>query len=140
MEQLYPITDNDKATAIDLIIYEELDKINKKANEWFDETFINKIPYIDDDILVRNLIDDVEYIFSMAFWWIEVGENMGFDFTSKAFVISNYERYKNNENGYRFLVSDYRYDPYQNKVLTPEEIKERDERMCAEIEKIMNEM
>ena len=140
MEQLYPITDNDKATAIDLIIYGELDEINKKANEWFDETFINKKEYIDDDILVRNLIDDVEYIFSMAFWWIEVGENMGFDFTSKAFVISNYERYKNNENGYRFLVSDYRYDPYQNKVLTPEEIKERDERMCAEIEKIMNEM
>ena len=140
MKQLYPITDNDKATAIDLIIYGELDEINKKANEWFDETFINKKEYIDDDILVRNLIDDVEYIFSMAFWWIEVGENMGFDFTSKAFVISNYERYKNNENGYRFLVSDYRYDPYQNKVLTPEEIKERDERMCAEIEKIMNEM
>lgn len=148
MEGLYPITDRDKATEIELIIYKRLVDIEKRANKWFVDVFIERWfdkRYINikprfDDLLVDNLISDLEYDFSMAFWWIEVAENMGFSLQSKRFVISKYERFKQDKHGYRFLVSDERYDAYTNSFLTEEEIAERKEKINAELKKILSEM
>lgn len=148
MEGLYPITDRDKATAMELIIYEILDDIEKRANKWFVDAFIERYlnkRYVNkklrfDNLLVDNLISDLEYQFSMAFWWIEVAENMNLNIESKRFVIRKYERFKQNEYGYRFLVSDERYDANTNSFLTEEEIAERKEKVNAELIKILSEM
>lgn len=137
MEGLYPITDRDKATAIELIIYDRLDKIDKRVKKWFVDAFIHGKIRIDD---AENLVCDLEYIFSVTFWLIDVAENMGFSLQSKRFVIRKYERFKHNEHGYRFLISDERYDAHTNRLLSDGEVVERNERINAEVKKILSEM
>lgn len=132
MEGMYPLTEENKRVAFNLLIYDRLNDIDRLTDVWFDETFINPKDYISNDLLVENLISSLEYNFAMAFWWVEVGESLGYTFDSKDSLTWYYERFKNYPNGYRFLVRDERYDPYDHKVLTEEEIADRREK-CDEI-------
>ena len=139
MEGLVEITDKNKTTALDLIVYEHIDRIDSLANKWFIQTFIEK-NQIPQDIAVRNLTNNLDYIFSMAVWFIELAESMNYTLEAKKSLVSRYEKYTNNPNGYRFLVIDHRYDRKQNRVLSEKEITNKQKRMDKVMLDIINKM
>ena len=127
-----PLDSRSKETLLNLQVYKVLDEIEEKAREWFVETHVDPKPYIPQEILVRNLLDDLDYMISVGLWWVELGESMGFNMDSKRFLESTIETYRQT-NGYMRLVRDERYDPYQNHVRTPEEIKEKQEEIILRV-------
>jgi predicted nucleic-acid-binding protein len=128
MKALYNITDKSKETAFNSFIFDVLEDIEKKANDWFRETFLEPKDYISKDVLIENLRDDLDYLFTKAIWLIEMGESKGFDMDSKQFVESAYKTYTEKENGYRFLVNHRQYDAHNNALLTKRQATAREKR------------
>lgn len=136
MKPLYQLNNHNKETLINLQVYAVLDKIEEYANGWFRESFIEVKDYIPQEILLSNLLDNLNYVFSEGIWWVELGESLGYQMESKKFLESRYEMYTRNKSGHRYLVNDRRYDPHQNILLTEEEIQEKEKRAGE----IMNEI
>ena len=65
MEGMYPLTEENKRVAFNLLIYDRLNDIDRLIDVWFDETFINPKDYISNDLLVENLISSLEYNFAI---------------------------------------------------------------------------
>jgi hypothetical protein len=141
MKPLYELNKIDKQNYFNLLVYGLMDKIREKANKWFDKTFINKKPYFNDELLINHLRADLDYIFSEAIWIIELGESQGFDMnTVKRFLQSDYDRYTQDEHGYRFLVENRLYDAYKNILLSDGEANEREKKMGDEISTLIQDM
>lgn len=140
MKPLYTLNDTNKETLFNLQVYDVINKIEEKANEWFEETYINKKDYIPSEILLRNFLDNINYMISEGIWWIELGESMGFNMDSKRFLQTMYDHYTGSHHGYRFLVRDPRYDPHNNKVLTQDEMDQRDRNSSEIMNGIIEEM
>lgn len=138
MKPLYNITHQSKECKFNSFIYDILTEIDQLANKWFLEVFIEPKDYICESILSRNLIDDLDYLFSECIWLIELGEKQNFKIDSKEFVESQYNSYVTI--GYKGLVSDSRYNRLENRVNTEKEIKDNSDRMNAVMKRILNEI
>lgn len=130
MKPLYNNFNNkNKETLFNLRVYDVIDNIDKKIQEWFNETYIDVKPYIPNDVLVGNLLDNLDYMFTEAIWWIELGESLGYNMDSKRFVESMYNTYTSNPDGYKDLVRDERFCKRENRLYSDEEIKKNNEEM-----------
>ncbi len=137
MKPLYNLTDKSKETFFSLSIYDILAKIEKQADEWFVDTFLEPKEYIPNELLIRNLKDNLDYLFTEAIWLINLCAALGYEVKdSKRSVKEAYDKYTAKEDGYRYLVHNRRYDVHENKLLTEEESVERQK----QINKIMLDM
>jgi hypothetical protein len=119
-----------KNTYFNLLVYKSTNEISERANKWFVDTYIDYKPYIPKEIILRNLLMDLDFLFAEGFWVVEVGESLGLDITDvKETLQRYYERYMSGEHGYQQLVHHRLYDSFNNKLLTEEEADARDERM-----------
>ena len=130
MKPLYEnFNDKNKETLFNLQVYDVINKIEKHAQEWFVESYIDVKDYIPQDILTSNLKDNLDYLFTEAIWWIELGESFGYNIDSKRFVKTLYDDYTSCEDGYKNIVRDERFCRHENRVYSENEIKENNNRM-----------
>ena len=137
MKSLYKLTDKNKSTYFSLLIYDLMDKIDKRTEEWFDDVFFKKI--VPEEIYTRNLLMDLDYIFSEGIWIIKLAEKEKLDIkdVKKSFG----EKYKTyTKNGYRMLVHNEKYNSREHRIWTDSEIKENKERMSKIANEILDEI
>jgi|GEM_PF-4995179 len=136
MEALIELTKSSKETYFNLQIYSLLDKIDKRCDKWIDGVFINV--YVPEEIETRNLLMDLDYIFTEAIWLIEIAESFGYNIDSKQFLESNYNDYVNE--GFKRLINPHKYSITEHRLYTEDEIKESNKRMNETTMRILKEM
>jgi hypothetical protein len=140
MKILYEITDSSKQNFFSLALYEINDNIEKRANEWFNKTFLEPKDYIPNELLVANLKMDINYLLSKAIWLIKLSESLGYVSDAKRFIEMTYDIYTKDENGYRLLVRNRLYCGYTNKLLTESEANAREKKIKKTMQKLWNEI
>lgn len=138
MKPLYHLTDNMKGTSFNLFLNHVYKKISKEANKWFIETYIEPKDYINNEVLVLNLRDNLNYLFTEVIWLLEIGESLGYNMEFKRFIEEDYKLYTESPDGYKFLVHDERFDRTNNRVYTEEEIKTNKEQCNAILKEIIS--
>ncbi len=138
MKPLYELNNEMKETKFDSFVFDILEEIDKLTDKWFDESFINKLDYIPNEVLDHNLCSNLNYLFTEAIWLIELGKSLGYSMDSEQFVQTNYDTYTTN--GFKHLVNDKRYDRVNNKVFTKKEVKEREKRSNELMKKIFDDL
>lgn len=143
MKPLYNLSNHNKEVILNGMVYDILKDIDKRTDKWFEEVFSEDSPYKCEEISTRNLLDDIDYMLTKAIWLIEVIEGMGFDCGPKRFVESIYNTYTDETTGYRFIIRNRYYNPFEHRVWTEEELKAQDEELSRisneVIEEILNE-
>ena len=140
MKPLYKLTEKNKETKLSLVIYSVLEEIETKANEWFKEVFIEPKDYISSDILTSNLKQDIRYLLTQAIWLVDLSKSQGYNVECERWVESLYKVFTAKPTGYRYLVTDERYNKQKNKVYTPEQVKENKKRSNEIALKILAEL
>lgn len=140
MKPLYNLSNSNKEVILNGMIYDILKDIDKRTDKWFDEVFSKDSPYKCEQISTRNLLDDIDYMLSIAIWLIETIEGMGFECGPKRFVESIYNTYTNENQGYRFIIRNRYYNPFEHRRWTDEELKENDENIRKIASEVLAEM
>lgn len=107
-----------------MYIHEVFDGMEKRANEWFNDAHI-KGKIVSDGSDIGALKRDLEYFLTKGLWLVNLAKVLGYDVSDNERYLQNmYNIYtnKNKRNGYRFFVTDERYNPFKNKVYTKKEI------------------
>lgn len=138
MEYLYKLTNDNKQIIHSLMVSKSMNEITNRSNQWFIETFVNPVSYIPNEITTRNLLIDLDYIFSESLYLIELMESKGFVCEIKEYFEEMYNKYISSEIGYRFLVTDNRYDSNNNIMLTDEEVSDRNNNIKESTKDIIN--
>ena len=121
MKPLYTLTDKNKETYFDLLIYDILDKIDIRCKKWVEGVFINIV--VPEEIETDNLKSDLDYLFSEAIWLISLAENFNYNLDSKQFVESLYSEYTAEKEGFKNLISNSDYNKKEHRLYTEEEKK-----------------
>lgn len=121
MKPLYELTDKNKETYFDLLIYDILDKIDIRCKKWIEGVFINIV--VPEEIETNNLKSDLDYLFSEAIWLISLAENFNYKLDSKQFVESLYSEYTAEKEGFKNLISNLDYNKKEHRLYTEEEKK-----------------
>jgi hypothetical protein len=140
MKPLYNLSNSHKENILNGMVYDILKQIDKRTDKWFDEVFSENSPYKCEEISTRNLLDDIDYMLTEAIWLIEMIENLGFECTPKRFVESIYNTYTEKEDGYRFIIRNRYYNPFEHRVWSDDELKERDEELSRISKEVINEI
>lgn len=121
MKPLYTLTDKDRETYFDLLIYDILDKIDTRCKKWVEGVFINIV--VPEEIETDNLKSDLDYLFSEAIWLISLAENFNYNLDSKQFVEGLYLEYTAEKEGFKNLISNSDYNKKEHRLYTEEEKK-----------------
>jgi hypothetical protein len=140
MKPLYNLSDSNKKVILNGKVYDILKDIDKRTDKWFDEVFSENSPYKCEEISTRNLLDDIDYMLTEAIWLIEVIEGMGFECEPKRFVESIYNTYTESENGYRFIIRNRYYNPFEHRVWTDLELKSNDDELVRISREVIDRM
>lgn len=131
MKPLCNLENTNKEAIFHLFVHQTMERINKEVEKWFANSFCGS-EYIGHHVLVANLTDNLNYLFTEGIWLVELGESQGLDMTNvKKRLEAMYDRYTKNENGHRYLVSDTRYDKVNNRLFTEEEIAKRNQKILS---------
>ena len=128
------ITDEDKATLIELHLYETLYNIQKQTNDWFEDVYIKQDTHLSDN----NLIAILEYHFKIAFCWVQIAESLGFKPKAKEYLEKIYNRYK--EKGHKSIIINIRYDNINDRVRTDAEIEKVNNYQISLTNEILEEL
>lgn len=147
MKSLYKLTDKNKSTYFSLRIHDIGEEITKRSTQWFNEVFFTKSIYIDEETYTNNLLLDLNYMFTQALWLIKLAKKEKLNVKDAKHHIQNLYNYyscKNGfglkKNGYRMLVNDERYNAFEHRLWTEEEIKINKEKSSAVVKKIWAEL
>ena len=138
MKPLYTLTDKNKETYFDLIIYDILDKIDIRCKKWVEGVFINIV--VPEEIETDNLKSDLDYLFSEAIWLISLAENFNYSLDSKQFVESLYSEYTAEKEGFKNLISNSDYNKKEHRLYTEEEKKLNREKVNKIAMEILNNL
>ena len=138
MKPLYTLTDKNKETYFDLLIYDILDKIDIRCKKWVEGVFINIV--VPEEIETDNLKSDLDYLFSEAIWLISLAENFNYDLDSKQFVESLYSEYTAEKEGFKNLISNSDYNKKEHRLYTEEEKKLNREKVNKIAMEILNNL
>ncbi len=110
---------NDRKTnLVEQQVYQVLEEIQKSANTWFKDVYIEQTLFLCDD----DLILELDYLFSVGFFWLQVAGFFGFEIKAKEYLSEKYNRYK--ESGHKSMILDIRYDHASDRLRTDAEIEE----------------
>ena len=138
MKPLYTLTDKNKETYFDLLIYDILDKIDIRCKKWVEGVFINIV--VPEEIETDNLKSDLDYLFSEAIWLISLAENFNYSLDSKQFVESLYSEYTAEKEGFKNLISNSDYNKKEHRLYTEEEKKLNREKVNKIAMEILNNL
>ena len=131
MKPLYTLTDKNKETYFDLLIYDILDKIDIRCKKWVEGVFINIV--VPEEIETDNL-------FSEAIWLISLAENFNYNLDSKQFADSLYSEYTAEKEGFKNLINNSEYNKKEHRLYTEEEKKVNREKANKIAMEILNNL
>jgi hypothetical protein len=110
--ELVPLCDRgerENKTYFSLAVHEELDIIKKRCIKWYEDYFFGTI-MPKSPIHTRNLILDLDYMFTTGLWLLNLANKLGFaDDHMNEYFAKMYIRYE--EGGYKAVVA-YHVDKY----------------------------
>lgn len=114
-------------------------KIDERTEEWIDGVFFKKI--VPEEIYTRNLLMDLDYIFSEGIWIIRLAEKEKMDIkdVKKSFG-EKYKTYTKKKDGYRMLVHNEKYNSREHRIWTDAEIKKNREQTNKIANEILDEI
>ena len=111
------LTDDNKKTLIEMQVFKVLNNIQKEANYWFEDVYIDDTLHLCDNDLILIL----EHQFSVGYFWTQIAQSLGFNLKAKDYLEIKYNDYK--EYGHKAMISDIRYDSVKDRVRTDAEIE-----------------